>query len=46
MTEILTIGLLPVQSGTNVRIVAGEDKVPEWVVLGLAELSCVVENCQ
>lgn len=46
MTEILTIWLLPVQSGTDVRIIAREDKVPEWVVLGLAKLSRVVKDCQ
>jgi hypothetical protein len=43
---MLTIWLLPVESGTDIRVVAREDKVPEWVLLGFAKLSGVVEDCQ
>ena len=46
MIRILTIGLLPVQSSTDVRIVTRENKVPERIVLGLAKLSGVIKDCQ
>lgn len=40
----LTIRLLPVESRADVGVIAGEDKVPERVFLGLTEVSGVVED--
>jgi len=40
----LTVRLFPIQRRADIGVVAGEDKVPERVLLGVAEVSGMVED--